>query len=1217
MTKSTDQIINSTVEFNNIRASNLKCNTVNDANINQAVLTGQNFTHIKGHVKIEAIDVLNDLELIGNIGQSFFLKENNHTFGTNESDLIQRYLGKVVINGSLYVKDFSVLRDTTISLRGNEYTIDILNEYWTKNDNQEIPIHFEATNGISVTHLYTKTLNEIPVEIFALNTNNSKIQGPLLFENVTVHGNVTMNDNTSNIFGLKKLADDAVKNDGSSYKIKGRKIFMNKLQVKDLDVSGKDHNPELHRAPQDSNKTLLIIGDLVSKTVQTTTINSNNISNYVDKLVYLGKPQNLTNMEYKNVIVRNLHVTTINGKNVTEYLEKLQNIFKNGKIRILNVSGNVTLHTIKNLSHINGHETLHLLKEHVPPNNAKDNLRRKVKFQGKVKIGNLGAGSINNINFQDLSKRLLHKKSNQTIVGIYKFTNLKTEHLHTKIINDKNLERLIDISLDTPQQILAPNEGISFSNILLVKSVLADQMVPCDIYKAVKKIKYPGNKEWLQVEITGNVTMLDQDSDLIYIMEKSVKLDKENTIEAPVIINWHVSADQVNAKENVNKVNISELIEDAVLNDLDKEQVITGHKIFANIIEADHAIIMENADIPLVNNIAIFKLYGKIIRKDQVNNMTIMGKKTFYRGLQTNKFLTNKVAGMKPENIVSLANLKQIPKVLFDTIEVVENFNLKYVNNYNFNYVLNNRILTNSSEKQITNAVYYFNDLEIRDNIASARINNVEIRDVVFDIKEQKIIAPKRFLQNIVVFGNATIGSLNGINLTEEYNNAILHGKDGIINGSVSISKAVNIRGNLTVQMIRGHPIEKIQQTMNQTVNKAEEESIFNIQEKLKYIVEDNWPVVNQMPSEFMFIEKSSNVQEPIGDVDASASNVKEYTLIKILGEESHEKCGLPEGCKCPVQQTVEITSRMSVSYWRNKQQQRIYDYNDNGLMIHLSTNSTSIDTKCRTNQTEDNKEISILAWNTSSTCNTSGCLNTYPYFFTGYISAVEFFTVNEITYAVIARYYDPVKDTHDLDCILLRFSENKTTVMEIQRIPTQGAWIMYLLHTAQGVTLVVGNLAKDPHTEIHRFDLNTEKFHVLRTVSYGCTQIAGVVLGSDSLIILANKETPLQVLKYNQVFNNYYFYQMFALDEPVLGISVFYIGDFGISEAYLCIVTEDNYRVYSFQYIDGWKLESRGMIRGLRKLEPFEIGNQLYLFASTDGVGSVLSIVKNGKNNY
>lgn len=76
------------------------------------------------------------MELKGNITKSFFLKEGDHIFGTKKSDLLQRYLGNVTIKGNLYVKDFSTLLNTTISLKGNEYSIETLQEYWNKHGNQ-------------------------------------------------------------------------------------------------------------------------------------------------------------------------------------------------------------------------------------------------------------------------------------------------------------------------------------------------------------------------------------------------------------------------------------------------------------------------------------------------------------------------------------------------------------------------------------------------------------------------------------------------------------------------------------------------------------------------------------------------------------------------------------------------------------------------------------------------------------------------------------------------------------------------------------------------------------------------------------------------------------------------------------------------------------------------------------------------------------------------
>lgn len=78
------------------------------------------------------------------------------------------------------------------------------------------------------------------------------------------------------------------------------------------------------------------------------------------------------------------------------------------------------------------------------------------------------------------------------------------------------------------------------------------------------------------------------------------------------------------------------------------------------------------------------------------------------------------------------------------------------------------------------------------------------------------------------------------------------------------------------------------------------------------------------------------------------------------------------------------------------------------------------------TNQTEQNNEISTMTWSTATRGNITGSFYVHPTFFTGYISGAQFFTLNTITYAVIARYYDPVADTHELDCAVIQFNEQK-----------------------------------------------------------------------------------------------------------------------------------------------------------------------------------------------
>lgn len=89
----------------------------------------------------------------------------------------------------------------------------------------------------------------------------------------------------------------------------------------------------------------------------------------------------------------------------------------------------------------------------------------------------------------------------------------------------------------------------------------------------------------------------------------------------------------------LNEVVLKELIEDVVSVDAENEQFITGRKTFANKIFADLVIVEENADIYAIKDLEVRELYKRIISNEEVKGLIILGKKTFFAGLQTDKFM--------------------------------------------------------------------------------------------------------------------------------------------------------------------------------------------------------------------------------------------------------------------------------------------------------------------------------------------------------------------------------------------------------------------------------------------------------------------------------------------------------------------------------------------------------------------------------------------------
>lgn len=103
------------------------------------------------------------------------------------------------------------------------------------------------------------------------------------------------------------------------------------------------------------------------------------------------------------------------------------------------------------------------------------------------------------------------------------------------------------------------------------------------------------------------------------------------------------------------------------------------------------------------------------------------------------------------------------------------------------------------------------------------------------------------------------------------------------------------------------------------------------------------------MPKELMYLERSQDLQIGIQNaVDARVTKMKDFILIHIISEASHEQCSLPVGCKCLIQHTLEITPHLSVAGLLSESRQRTYSYDADGLTIHVQTNSISTDKLCR-----------------------------------------------------------------------------------------------------------------------------------------------------------------------------------------------------------------------------------------------------------------------------
>lgn len=103
------------------------------------------------------------------------------------------------------------------------------------------------------------------------------------------------------------------------------------------------------------------------------------------------------------------------------------------------------------------------------------------------------------------------------------------------------------------------------------------------------------------------------------------------------------------------------------------------------------------------------------------------------------------------------------------------------------------------------------------------------------------------------------------------------------------------------------------------------------------------------MPSEFLYLEKTLDLEiQSTNIVGAEVVETKDDILIHLESEEDGYSCGLPPTCKCPLQQTMQVSSEHSVNMFLNKATQRIYSHYDESIIVHFITHSISTDSYCR-----------------------------------------------------------------------------------------------------------------------------------------------------------------------------------------------------------------------------------------------------------------------------
>lgn len=211
LTTNTDQNVSSTIHFRNIHVrNNTDCGNVNGANVfkEAANFANPNNSVVHGPVSVRNMKVYERLYIDSS-------KANiNSSDVPKEEDVLQVYHKKVRITGNVVVDGVFLENQTKVMVGNRSFQVSDVKNYWLKNEFQVIPVHVTFQHGASVPHLVTTKINNVDIKKFMVQNVDNVTPGSFHFQDLTVSGDVFLNQNLRHLPDLRNLDRTSVKYSG-------------------------------------------------------------------------------------------------------------------------------------------------------------------------------------------------------------------------------------------------------------------------------------------------------------------------------------------------------------------------------------------------------------------------------------------------------------------------------------------------------------------------------------------------------------------------------------------------------------------------------------------------------------------------------------------------------------------------------------------------------------------------------------------------------------------------------------------------------------------------------------------------------------------------------------------------------------------------------------------------------------------------------------------
>lgn len=216
----------------------------------------------------------------------------------------------------------------------------------------------------------------------------------------------------------------------------------------------------------------------------------------------------------------------------------------------------------------------------------------------------------------------------------------------------------------------------------------------------ITNLKIDGNISWDTFSINS--------TSLTFLFKNAVTKTTNQTIQSNIIFQKNISASTVKTQsKEIDKIH--NIIADAVIDD-EKNIEVIGQKIFKENLNIDTISVINDIDIPMINNVNILEFNNSVVRKDR--EAIITGIITFLDDVVIDQILVNdNVHNILLKDVV-LATDVLPTHIFFKNLVILKNVRLKNFDKVDFDEFLKNRI-TIDKENEIFFDVHFNDIIEI------------------------------------------------------------------------------------------------------------------------------------------------------------------------------------------------------------------------------------------------------------------------------------------------------------------------------------------------------------------------------------------------------------------------------------------------------------------------------------------------------------------------